>query len=55
MDNMHLATWDGKRKSSGFHMVAHLSTPHRKMKPLYKGSTPQVISCLQNLTVSIKF
>ena len=39
-DHMHLATWDGKRKSSGFHMVTRLSIPHRKPKPLHKGPTP---------------
>lgn len=39
-DHTNSATWDGKKKSSGFHMVTRLSAPHRKPKPLHEGPTP---------------
>lgn len=39
-DHTNAATWDGKKRSSGFHMVTSLSAPHHKPKSLNEGPTP---------------
>jgi hypothetical protein len=54
-DHTNTATWDGKKRSSGFHMVTRLSAPHRKPKPLHEGPTPPHRKLAsKNLTAPVK-
>lgn len=48
-DLAHSVTWDGKKRSSGYHMVTRLSNPHQKPRPLQSGPTPSTRKFLSNI------
>lgn len=52
-DHTNSATWDGKKKSSGFHMVTRISAPHRKPRPLQAGPIPPHRKCLQIFIIHV--
>jgi len=54
-DHTNFATWDGKKKSSGFHMVTRISAPHQKPQPLQAGPIPLHCKCFSIFVNHIKF
>lgn len=54
-DHTNSATWDGKKRSSGFHMVTRLSAPHQKPRPLQAGPAPLHRKFFQIFNTHINF
>lgn len=54
-DHTNSATWDGKKKSNGFHMVTRLSAPRGRPQPLQAGPIPPYRKSFQIFTIHVNF